>query len=75
MDIKIDYKPDETGGFCTDEITINIKNVSTSALVIFKREMKNAYEKNKHQDSFNWISYADLCFNLNKALEEEKIKV
>jgi hypothetical protein len=76
MDIKIDYKPDEKGGFGTDEITINIKNVSKSALVILKRELKNAYDRYKDEDSFNWMSYADLCFFLNKALEEEeRIKV
>jgi len=76
MEIKIDYKPDEQGKFGKDEITINIKNVSTSALVILKRELKNIYEKNKDQDSFNWMSYADLCFQLNLALEKEKnIKV
>jgi|688.fasta_scaffold1227327_1 hypothetical protein len=76
MEIKIDYKPDEEGKFGKDEISINIKNVSTSALVILKRELKNIYEKHKDEDSFNWMSYADLCFQLNLALEKEKnIKV
>lgn len=72
MEINIDYKPDEKGDFGKDEITINIKNVSTSALVIFKRELKKIYEQNKDEDSFNWMSYADFCFQLNLALEEQK---
>ena len=76
MEINIDYKPDEQGKFGRDEITINIKNVSTSALVLLKRELKNVYERTKDEDSFNWISYNDLCFELNKVLEAEKrIKV
>ena len=72
MYIKIDYKPDEQGKFGKDEISINIKNVSTSALLLLKRELKNVYEKNKDDDSFNWISYADLCFELYNALEAEE---
>jgi hypothetical protein len=72
MEIKIDYKPDEQGNFGKDEITINIKNVSTSALVLLKRELKNVYERTKDEDSFNWMSYADLCFELNNALEAEE---
>lgn len=75
MEIKIDYKPNEEGKFGKDEISINIKNVSTSALVILKRELKNIYEKHKEEDSFNWISYADLCNELYNALElEEELK-
>jgi hypothetical protein len=72
MEIKIDYKPDEQGKFGKDEISINIKNVSTSALLLLKRELKNVYERNKDDDSFNWISYADLCFELYNALEAEE---
>ena len=72
MEIKIDYKPDEQGKFGKDEISINIKNVSKSALILLKRELKKIYEQNKEEDSFNWISYADLCFELNNALESEE---
>lgn len=72
MEIKIDYKPDEQGKFGKDEINIDIKNVSTSALLLLKRELKNLYEKNKDQDTFSWMSYADLCFELYNALESEK---
>ncbi len=72
MDIIINYKPDEQGKFGKDEISINIKNVSTSALLLLKRELKNVYERNKDDDSFNWISYADLCFKLYNALEAEE---
>ena len=72
MEINIDYKPDEQGKFGKDKINIDIKNVSTSALLLLKRELKNVYERNKDDDSFNWISYADLCFELYNALEAEE---
>jgi hypothetical protein len=72
MEIEIDYKPDEQGKFGADEITINIKNVSTSALLILKRELKELFEKHKEQDSFNWLSFSDLCFELSNSLEAEK---
>lgn len=72
MEIKIDYKPDEQGKFGKDKINIDIKNVSTSALLLLKRELKNLYEKNKDQDTFSLMSYADLCFELYNALESEK---
>lgn len=76
MEIIVKYNPDEKGRFAKDEININIKNVSTSALLILKRELKQLYEKNKNEDSFNWMSFADLCFELNNALEsEEKLKL
>ena len=72
MEIIISYKPEEQGNFGKDEISINIKNVSTSALLILKRELKELFEKHKDQDSFNWLSFADLCLELSNSLEAKK---